>query len=131
MSDNNPDLKFKILWLIIGYGLIAFVIHASLTTSPIQVDVNYFDKYAHTAGYFVLMGWFVQIYHSRRAVLFWGVFFIAMGIGMEFLQELGGVRQYDIYDMLANGLGVVIAWLMSMTIFSKILLHFENLFIKK
>ena len=131
MAESSSSLKFKPLWLVVGYALIAFVVHASLTTSPVDMGFNLWDKYAHTLGYFVLMGWFVQIYHQPKTVVFWGIFFVSMGIGLEFLQELGGVRQFEVYDMMANTLGVVIAWLLSGTVFSRSLLFFESLLIKK
>ena len=121
------QLKFKPLWLVIGYLLIAFVVVQSLTPSPVDMGVHFWDKSLHTVGYFILMGWFMQIYHSNNAKVFWGLFFIAMGVGLEFLQDLGGVRYYEVNDMLANGLGVVIAWLLSYTVFSKILSWVDGL----
>ena len=59
------QLKLKSLWLLIGYVLVAFVVLQSLTSSPVDVGIKLWDKFLHTAGYFVLMGWFVQIYHSK------------------------------------------------------------------
>ena len=120
-------LKFKPLWLVIGYALIAFVVVQSLTSSPVDMGVQFWDKSLHTVGYFILMGWFMQIYQSKNAKLFWGLFFIVMGVSLEFLQDLGGVRYYEVNDMLANGLGVVIAWLLSYTIFSKCLYWVDRL----
>ena len=131
MLDLNNNLKLKPLWLVIGYLLIAFVVFETLTTSPVGIDVPFGDKYMHTVGYFILMGWFVQIYQSRKARVFWGVFFISMGISLEFLQELGGVRYFEVNDMLANGLGVVIAWLLSNTAFAKSLYYVDAIIVKK
>lgn len=127
MSDKNPDLRFKIFWLLTGFGLIAFVVMQSLTPSPVDMGVHFWDKSLHTVGYFVLMGWFMQIYHSKQAKLFWTVFFVLMGVGLEFLQDLGGVRQYEVNDMLANCLGVFIALGLSFTMFANILAYFDRL----
>jgi len=112
-------LKFKPLWLLMGYALIAFVVMQSLTSSPVDMGVKVWDKLLHTTGYFVLMGWFVQIYHGKFSSILCGLFFISMGIGLEFLQYLGGIRYFEVNDMLANSLGVIIAWLLSYTVFSK------------
>ena len=131
MLDLNNNLKLKPLWLVIGYLLIAFVVFETLTTSPVGIDVPFGDKYMHTVGYFILMGWFVQIYQSRKMRIFWGVFFITMGVSLEFLQELGGVRYFEVNDMLANGLGVVIAWLLSNTAFAKSLCYVDAIIVKK
>lgn len=130
MNTKIKNLKYKNIWLFIGYVLIAIVVYQTLTTSPVNVGFSISDKYLHTVGYFILMGWFVQIYHGKSQRLFWLVFFIAMGIGLEFLQDLGGVRFYEVADMLANGLGVVIAWVLSMTKFSYAIYFFENKILK-
>ena len=80
----------------------------------------------HTVGYFVLMGWFVQIYRRSTGRTIWAFFFVCMGITLEFLQGLTGVRHFEVYDMFANSLGVLIAWLLSFTRFSGMLLWFEK-----
>lgn len=121
IASKDSVLKFKMLWLLVGYGLIAYIIYSSLTPDPITMDVSYFDKYAHTFGYFVLMGWFTQIYQTARVRLICFALFVSMGIGLEFAQDLTGYRYFDVYDMLANSLGVVLAWLLAFTPFSKLL----------
>ena len=126
MFENNPELKYKQLWLIVGYSLVAYVLYSSLTPSPITMDVRYFDKYAHTFGYFVLMGWFMQIYHERKSVYLCAAFFIVLGISLEFVQGMTGYRFYDVYDMLANASGVLIAWLLIKTPFPKILSYIDS-----
>jgi len=131
MNAENINLKYRKLWLFIGYMLIAIVVYQTLTAHPVGVDMlSFSDKFLHTVGYFILMGWFVQIYHGRQQRVLWTVFFITMGIGMEFLQDLGGVRFYEVNDMLANGLGVILALGLSNTKFSNIILIFEKHFLK-
>jgi len=131
MKEHEFKLSYKKLWLIIGYSLILFVIYETLTSDPVSIGIPFSDKYMHTVGYFVLMGWFVQIYHQKKQRIFWGVFFITMGISLEFLQDWGGVRYFEVNDMLANSLGVVIAWLLSNTVFSNSLFIFEKLVINR
>ena len=131
MTSENIDLKYRKLWLFIGYMLIAIVVYQTLTAHPIGVELlSFSDKFLHTVGYFVLMGWFVQIYHGRQQRILWALFFIIMGVVMEFLQDLSGVRFYEVNDMLANGLGVMLAWILSNTKFSNIILMFEKVFLK-
>ena len=131
MSDKNIQLKFKPLWLLIGFALISFVVVQSLTPSPVDMGVKFWDKSLHTVGYFVLMGWFMQIYHSQKAKVFWACFFVVMGIGLEFLHDLGGVRQYEVNDMVANTLGVMIALLLSFTFFSRMLSYIDEMIAKR
>ena len=130
MMIKNNCLRFRPFWLLVGYSLVAFVIYSSLTSSPVKVEVKYFDKYAHTLGYFVLMGWFVQMYHTRKAVIVCAVLFTLMGTGLEFVQAMTAYRYFDVYDMMANTLGVIIAWLLTLTRFPFILKYFENIVVK-
>jgi len=111
---------------MVGYALVGYVIYSSLTSSPIEIDINYFDKYAHTFGYFVLMGWFMQIYYTKRILIIYAVTFLSMGVGLEFIQGMTGYRYFDVNDMLANSLGVLLAVLLVKTPFPKILYFFEN-----
>ncbi len=131
MQSELNGLRYRILWLLIGYAMIAFVIVQSLIPSPVSVGIELSDKIYHVVGYFGLMGWFVQIYRGKQERLFWAVIFIAMGILLEFLQGVGGVRHFEINDMIANASGVVIAWVLSGTVFSSCLLWMERIFLKK
>lgn len=126
MSQVSENLRFKWVWLFIGYALIAFVLQQTLTSSPASIGIHLSDKFMHTVGYFVLMGWFVQIYRRSTGRTIWAFFFVCMGITLEFLQGLTGVRHFEVYDMFANSLGVLIAWLLSFTRFSGMLLWFEK-----
>jgi VanZ family protein len=124
-SISTP-LKYKLLWLSIGYLMVVFVIYSSLSTSEVVLEISLSDKLMHVLGYFGLMGWFMQIYRGRRAGLLLAVVFIAMGISLEFLQDLGGVRYFEVEDMLANTLGVLLAWGLSHTPVARILLWLER-----
>lgn len=131
MGIENPKLMYRLLWLVVGYGLVAFVVYSSLTSSPVEIKVENFDKYAHTFGYFVLMGWFVQIYHGRGSVFICALLFVIMGVGLEFVQGMTAYRYFDVYDMLANTLGVLIAWGLTLTRFPSLLKMFEMFILSK
>lgn len=127
MSETGSTLKHRSLWLFIGYVLVTFIVYSSLTSHTIEVDIRFFDKYAHSFAYFVLMGWFVQIYQTKKSVLLCAIFFVCMGVGLEFVQGMTAYRSFDLYDMSANTLGVLIALGLSFTRFTVILRHFEGL----
>jgi glycopeptide antibiotics resistance protein len=86
------------------------IVWLSLTPSPPKVDFEASDKVGHVLAYAVLMFWFCQIYLSGARLLH-GVVFLLMGIGLEVLQGLSGLRSYEVLDMLANALGVASGWL--------------------
>jgi VanZ family protein len=125
-KSNNTSLKYKLLWLSIGYLMVVFVIYSSLSTSEVVLEISLSDKLMHVLGYFGLMGWFMQIYRGKRAGFLLAAVFISMGIGLEFLQDLGGVRYFEVADMLANTLGVLIAWALSYTPVANILFRLER-----
>ena len=104
----------------------------SLVSNPpeFNVEFKYFDKIRHFIAYFILMFWFSQIYKKNKTRLFYVVFFIVMGAVLEVLQGLGGIRYFEYYDMLANSLGVAVAWLITKRRFNDLFLCVENRILK-
>lgn len=130
MSASNPDLRYFKLWLAIGCALMAFIIYMSLTSNPIEIEIDfpYQDKFFHTLAYFSLMGWFVQIFHVPVQRMIFAIAFVAMGVMLEYLQSFNPARYYEVEDMIANTLGVVIAvFLAKMTAFKFFLVKLERL----
>jgi VanZ family protein len=96
--------------LAIGWGWAAAIIWLSLTPAPPKVDFEQSDKLGHFLGYGLLMFWFGLLYSRTRVRILFAAGFIAMGIGLEFIQGWLGYRTYDPFDMLANTIGVVLGW---------------------
>jgi hypothetical protein len=69
------------MWLALGWAMVAAVVWGSLTPAAPQAGN---DKIGHFAVYGVLMFWFAQ---GRL-----------------------GYRSFELYDMLANALGVLLGW---------------------
>lgn len=131
VKQNHMQLQFKPLWLGVGIFLIGFIVYESISFDAIEVDIAYFDKFAHVLTYFLLMGWFVQIYQSSRAKVILALLFIGMGIAIEYLQGAGGVRYFEVADMLANTGGIIAALLLSNSPFASILLKLETYLLGK
>jgi VanZ family protein len=100
----------RLLSLAAGWGWAAAIVWLSLTPSPPQVEVAYSDKAGHFASYGLLMFWFARLHVSKWAHLGYAVAFTAMGIGLEFLQGHLGYRTFEILDMVANAVGVLLGW---------------------
>jgi len=115
MQEINPVYRYQKLWLIIGYVLVALVMYLSMTSAPPlpDVEVPYFDKLGHFLAYFVLMGWFAQIYHVKKMRAIYALAFIFMGLVMEFVQSFDPARMAEFADMVANTSGVVVALLIT------------------
>lgn len=128
MQVVNPDLRYRKLWLGIGYFLIILVIFLSLTSSPVEIDTElpYQDKLFHALAYFSLTFWFMQIYHIKHHVIRWAIFFLSLGLLLEYLQSFDPERYSEVGDMVANALGVMLGVGLSMTPLRYILLKFER-----
>jgi VanZ family protein len=84
----------------------------TLTPSPPGALVAGGDKLAHVLAYLVLALWFGGLYMDKGRVVS-ALALAALGVALEFLQQAGGVRQLELHDMLANGIGVLSGWALS------------------
>lgn len=111
-----PELKLRILWLIIGYLLVALVVFLSLSSSPVDTGLRfpYEDKLYHALAYFTLMLWFAQIYHDRFKRTLFAVLFIMLGVALEYLQSFDPNRYSEFGDIVANSTGVLLGLLIAM-----------------
>ena len=128
MEKMNPELRYRKLWLSIGYLLIVVVVFLSLTSNPVQFDTSlpYQDKLLHALAYFSLTFWFMQIYHVRHHVFQWVIFFLCLGLLLEYLQGFDSNRYSEAGDMVANTLGVVVAVALARTPLRYILVKLER-----
>lgn len=114
-------------WRAIGWLLVALVIYFSLTPHPVEIDMAQGDKLGHALGYMGLMLWFVQLY-ERRLHLWWGAGFVVLGIALEYVQGWTGYRNFEYWDMAADGAGVTVGWLLGGTTLARLLLAVETRF---
>lgn len=103
-------MRYRGFWLAGGWLICAAIVWLSLTPSPPSVGIEYGDKLGHFVAYGALMYWFCQLYASRTARLGYALGFAAMGVALEFIQGALGYRTFEVADMLANALGVLLGW---------------------
>jgi len=126
-------LRYKRFWLMFGLMLVVGVVYGSTTSrSVIPIAVfNMQDKVLHMVVYAGLMGWFAQLFRHDLTRLICVIFFISLGIVMEFIQGMVPARQFDIVDMVANTSGVLLAWALAYTWVGDILVRFEGLVFRR
>jgi glycopeptide antibiotics resistance protein len=56
------------------------------------------------------MFWFCLFYLTTGARIAHAAAFVAMGIALEFIQGALGYRSFEVFDMYANTLGVLLGW---------------------
>jgi VanZ family protein len=127
-ASTVSALKYRTLWLLIGYGLIALVVYLSVTSNPIRIHtgIPYQDKLFHMLAYFTVTGWFVQLIASRRQLLGWAIVFVLMGLMLEYIQSFEPRRQAEFADMAANTIGVTLGYALSATPLKNTLVHIES-----
>ena len=123
-------LKFRHLWTVIGYGWVILVVVLSLSSSlSPPVDFFWEDKLYHLLAYGFLMLWFAQLHpRSRYGWLVCG--FIAQGILLEVLQSQTGIRIGEVWDAVANSLGVILSWGLALNAMNTMLHQFEERFLR-
>ncbi|MEH6577837.1 MAG: VanZ family protein [Amphritea sp.] len=128
----NHQLRYLQLWLIIGLLLVGAVIYFSLAPVPqqLQIEFQLADKVEHTLAYSILMLWFGQL-TLIKARLVSALLLILLGVALEFLQEMTAYRQFDIFDMAANTIGVLLGLYLSSYCFNNSFEKTEQLINKR
>jgi len=122
-------MHYRKLWLAIGVIYIGFILTASLLKAPdINVIINHTDKAVHFLSYFILVGWFVQLYpklNSRISIL---ISAIALGMLIEYLQGMTSYRSFDFADEIANSIGALSAFILARPPFDSLLATLDHWF---
>ena len=90
--------------------MVAGITWLSVTPSPPEIEIENADKLEHLIAYGALTFWFCQLHAARRTQFAFLTGFIAMGVGLEFVQGALAYRTFDTVDMLANTIGAVAGW---------------------
>ena len=115
VMNRLPELRWQRQWMALGLGFVGLVVYLSLTSSPPDLHIGVSLDFGHVIAYFWLMIWFAQIYRGWRTRLALAAVFFVMGVGLEFLQELGGHRHFDVFDMARNLAGLVVGLMLATT----------------
>lgn len=116
---SATGLRFTFFWQSAAWALVALVVWLSLTPHPPQPPALLsWDKADHLLAYAALMYWFAQSFarHWR-----WPLFLCLLGFALEVLQGLSAVRSFDLFDMVANVLGVMLGLVLAMTPLGRLL----------
>jgi len=108
-------LKRGIL-IALGWTWAGAIVWLSVTPSPPTVDFAESDKLGHFVLYGVLMFWFSMLYSKRASRAAYAAGFIAMGVGLEFVQRWLGYRTYEVLDMAANAIGVLLGLALALVV---------------
>jgi VanZ family protein len=105
--------------IFIAVGITLIITFLSLfRVSPVipKLNLNHADKYQHAVAYFVVTLswiWSFQTRNNNKSMQLWILFAVFFfGVLMEVLQEvMTNYRTADVFDVLANTSGIVLAYL--------------------
>lgn len=121
-------LQYRSFWWLLGACWVGAVFFLCLIPSPpVPLNFAFADKYEHMATYTLLMLWFGQL--SRHWLV--AAVLILMGVSIELLQGMGGVRMFEWTDIAANTLGVALGMLLLLTPLSNALVSVEHRLLRR
>lgn len=112
------------LWKILGFLGTTAILVASLWPQEAGKPIPYLDKVLHLGVYAIASFYIQQLYKNQKLIQIIFFFFL-YGAVIEILQHLGGNRQADPFDIVANFIGIVCGSLLSLK--SKLLLKVDKL----
>jgi VanZ family protein len=126
MHRALTPLKYARLWTACGYGFVGLVIYLSLTPDPPDMDLTGGQDFGHVIAYFWLMLWFAQLHRDTGKRLAYAAAFLALGIGLEYVQGWTGYRDFDYWDMLRDFAGIAIGFVLALTPLQHVLRGLER-----
>ncbi len=121
-------MRYRRLWAVAGWLILGAIVWLSVMPDPPDPGIEQGDKLEHILAYGVLTFWFCQVHAAPRAQLAFAAGFIAMGVGLEFVQGALAYRTYDEIDMLANTTGVIAGWAIARATGPNVFERIERLF---
>jgi hypothetical protein len=115
------------MWTTVGALLMAWTLWMALTPdSDIALSFPCGDKLLHAFTFTCLMGWWGNIHRSRHGRIGSALLCLSFGIFIEFAQRLDPPRDADVLDVLADALGIALAWLLLKTPLGRVLTGVER-----
>jgi hypothetical protein len=108
-GQARRPLRYRALWLGGGVTALGVILVMALLPMETIADITYFDKLLHLLAFVFLTIWFLGVVEWRRAG--W-VMLVMLGYGVliELVQSRTAYRMAEPYDVLADGIGIVIGW---------------------
>ncbi|MEO9078346.1 MAG: VanZ family protein [Rhodanobacter sp.] len=125
-------LRWHTTWIALGGLIMGWILWMALTPDPdITLSFPYGDKLLHGTTFICLMGWWGNVYRGRRLRVWAALGCLAFGIFIEFAQWFDPPRDADVFDVLADGIGILIALPLLRTPLGAVLASVEALSIRR
>lgn len=121
MGRYSPGYRLYLIasWnlfiVLIGYGT-----YLSLVPAPGAAFENVWDKLLHLSGWFVLT-LALRVAWPRPRMPWWTIFsLLVYSLIIELLQEAVPNRQFELWDLVSNGIGILLAYSLSLLVWPHI-----------
>ncbi|HUH29501.1 VanZ family protein [Gelidibacter sp.] len=105
--------KYWALTLLVGYAIVLLVLSLGNTGGFETLGSSFDDKINHFGAYFFLTLFIFNYFKTlnlKRGLLYAFIIASTYGIIMEVLQKYLTIeRMFDVYDMIANAFGAIVA----------------------
>jgi hypothetical protein len=129
--QTSARLRWHRAWVALGGAIMLFVMWMALTPDPsIALTFTYGDKLLHASTFCGLMGWWGNVYRGRGAWVGVALGCLAFGVFIEFAQWLDPPRDASTWDVLADGIGILVALLLLRTPLARVLAGIEARFVR-
>ena len=99
------------LFRLAGTTVLIAIWTLSLLPAPNMPDFPGSDKFHHALAYFACMFCWGQVYRRPAPRLRLAIAFVTMGVLIECIQYFTPTRSFEFLDMVADAVGVFVAWL--------------------
>lgn len=108
-------LRFPWLWMALGWLLVAGVAAGELVPARMISAIPVNDKLEHAGSYCLLMLWFAGMFDRRRHIPI-AIILAVLGFTLDALQLTTATRDFDMRDVAANTVGILIGLALSLTL---------------
>lgn len=114
-KDASLSLRFPAVWWTVGWLLVAGVCIGSLLPGTALPNLFIGDKWQHAGAYFLLMIWFGGLSERGRHFVVAAILLV-LGFGLDSIQ--GGMvsRRFDLADVAANGVGIILGLILTRSV---------------
>lgn len=122
-------LRLAGVWWSLGLLGVLGSSYLMLTPHPPSVlSAEHADKVEHVLGFMLIYLWFAQLL-ERRGHHWLVLWLLVYGALIEVLQGLGGARAMELADLLADGAGLLLGWLIARSSVARLLFRIETFFL--
>jgi VanZ family protein len=125
-AEAAPPLKYRRLWWMLGWLLVAGVCVGSLLPGRALEGVQIGDKWLHAGSYCLLMIWFGGL-HARGPHFSGAVLLAGLGLALDVLQLGVPSRTFDWLDVAADAAGVLVGFALTRSVLAGWCLRVERL----